>query len=422
MFHRITPRWAVAALLPLLIAPAVQAEDFGACFQALRGEAVRAGVTRAGFDKLTTGLSPDLSVVKLLDDQPEFKTPIWDYMAALVDAERVADGQARMGQWKESLQAAEARFGVDPATVVAVWGVESDFGRSFGKRPLLTSLGTLSCFGRRQAYFRSEFFSLLKLIEQGDLRVDGPAGTDGLVGSWAGAFGHTQFMPSTYQRLAVDFDGDGRRDLVGSVPDALGSTANFLAKAGWRRGQPWGFEVKLPEGFDAALAGRRNKRPLADWVARGVRLADGQALAVKAGEGAGPAGVLLPAGVKGPAFLVFSNFDAIYGYNAAESYALAIAHLADRLRGAGPLVTAWPTPDPGLSRAERRELQSLLAARGHAIGEIDGMLGAASRVAIQAEQKRLGLPEDGRAGQNLLGLLREVPAAAAPLQASAPAR
>jgi len=412
VFHRITPWRALAALLPLLIAPAAQADDFKACFPALRDEAARAGVARASFDKLTATLSPDLSVIKLLDDQPEFKTPIWDYMAALVDAERVADGQARMAQWKESLQAAEARYGVDPATVVAVWGVESDFGRSFGKRPLLTSLGTLSCFGRRQAYFRGEFFSLLKLIELGDLRVDGPAGADGLVGSWAGAFGHTQFMPSTYQRLAVDFDGDGRRDLVASVPDALGSTANFLAKAGYKRGQPWGFEVKLPEGFDAALAGRKNKRPLADWAARGLRTVDGQPLSAKAGEGAGPAGVLLPAGAKGPAFVVFGNFDAIYGYNAAESYALAIAHLADRLRGGGPLATPWPTPDPGLARAERRELQTLLAARGHAIGEIDGMLGAASRAAIQAEQKRLGLPVEGRAVQKLLGLLRAAPAAA----------
>lgn len=418
MFHRFSRLPVAATLAPLLLATAAQAESFSACFATLRDDAGRAGVARASFDKLTAALSPDLSVIKLLDDQPEFKTPIWVYMAALVDAERVADGQARMAQWQESLQAAEARYGVDAATVVAVWGVESDFGRSFGKRPLLTSLGTLSCFGRRQAYFRGEFFSLLKLIEQGDLRVDGPAGPDGLVGSWAGAFGHTQFMPSTYQRLAVDFDGDGRRDLVASVPDALGSTANFLAKAGWKRGQPWGFEVKLPEGFDAGLAGRRNKHPLADWAARGVRTADGQPLSAKAGEGAGPAGVLLPSGVKGPAFLVFGNFDAIYGYNAAESYALAIAHLADRLRGGGPLLTAWPTPDPGLSRAERRELQTLLAARGHAIGEIDGMLGAASRAAIQAEQKRLGLTVEGRAGQKLLGLLRAAPAAAG----SAPAR
>jgi glucose-6-phosphate 1-epimerase len=286
---------------------------------------------------------------------------------------------------------------VDAETVVAVWGVESDFGRSFGKRPLLQSLGTLSCFGRRQSYFRGEFFSLLGLLDRGDIRAEAA------VGSWAGAFGHTQFMPSTYQRLAVDFDGDGRRDLVGSIPDALASTANFLARAGWKTGRPWGFEVKLPAAFDASLAGRKAKRPVAEWASRGVTRIDGAALV----EGnLSPSAILLPTGPKGPAFLVTSNFDAIYGYNAAESYALAIAHLSDRLRGGGPFVTPWPTDDPGLSRAERRELQTLLAARGYPIGEIDGMLGAASRAAIKAEQQRLGWAADGRAGQKLLKALR----------------
>jgi lytic murein transglycosylase len=278
---------------------------------------------------------------------------------------------------------------------VAVWGVESNFGQSFGKRTLVTSLATLSCFGRRQDFFRGEFISLLTLLDRGDILPEQA------VGSWAGAFGHTQFMPSTYQRLAVDFDGDGRRDLVGSVPDALASTANFLQRGGWKTGQVWGFEVRLPAGFDASLAGRRAKRPTQSWAALGLKRLDGRAL-----EGDTPAGLLLPAGVAGPAFLVHGNFDAIYGYNAAESYALAIALLSDRLRGQPALATPWPTDDPGLSRAERREVQSLLAARGHAIGEIDGMLGPASRAAIQAEQKRLGWPTDGRAGQKLLKALR----------------
>jgi len=402
--HRLLRAFVVASLG--WVACAASAQDFNACLPGLRDDALRAGIARAAWDKLTPKLVPDLSVVALLDDQPEFKTLIWDYLAGLVDDQRVADGQARRDEWREVLSKASARFGVDAETVVAVWGVESDYGRAFGKRPLLTSLATLSCFGRRQGYFRGEFFSLLKLIDQGDLRIDGPAGADGLVGSWAGAFGHTQFMPSTYQRLAVDFDGDGRRDLVASVPDALASTANFLARAGWKTGQPWGFEVKLPEGLDAsALAGRRNKRALTDWAARGLRRVDGKPL-LAANETAGPAGLLLPAGPRGPAFLVLANFDAIYGYNASESYALAIAHLSDRLRGGGPLVTPWPTDDAGLSRAERRELQTLLAARGHPIGEIDGMLGTASRAAIKAEQQRLGLAVDGRAGQKLLKALK----------------
>jgi membrane-bound lytic murein transglycosylase B len=223
-----------------------------------------------------------------------------------------------------------------------------------------------------------------------------------LVGSWAGAFGHTQFMPSTFERLAVDFDGDGRADLMDSSVDALGSTANFLARAGWQTGLPWGIEVKLPSGMSVAGEGRRSKRPVADWTARGVRRTDGTALP----DSLGAAGLLTLAGAKGPAFLVTRNFDALYSYNAAESYGLAIAHLSDRLRGAGPFTTPWPTDDPGLSRAERRELQGLLVMRGHDIGPVDGMLGNQSRVAIRTEQQRLGHEADGRGGQKILKALR----------------
>jgi hypothetical protein len=209
-------------------------------------------------------------------------------------------------------------------------------------------------------------------------------------------------MPSTFMRLAVDFDGDGRRDLVDSVPDALASTANFLKRAGWNSALPWGFEVSLPAGFDTSDAGRRNKQPMQQWVARGVKRVDGGALP----PGATPAGLLLPAGAGGPAFLVTRNFDALYSYNAAESYALAIAHLSDRLRGGGAFATAWPTDDPGLSRAERRELQTLLIARGHDIGEADGMIGSRTREALKAVQAELGLEPDGRAGQKALNALR----------------
>jgi lytic murein transglycosylase len=382
--------------------PAVAGDELSACLNRLGDDAARAGVGAPAWQRITSPLVADPSVLTLLDAQPEFRMPIWDYLAVLVDDERVADGRARLAQWGDTLKAVSARYGVDAATVVAVWGVESDYGRSFGKRPLLNSLATLSCFGRRQGYFRGEFFSLVKLIEQGDLRP----GEDGvLTGSWAGAFGHTQFMPSTYARLAVDFDGDGRRDLVGSVPDALASTANFLARAGWRAGLPWGMEVRLPAGADLSGAGRRHKRPLSDWVARGITRLDGRPL-TEALPGATPTALLLPAGASGPAFIVTANFDAVYGYNAAESYALAIVHLSDRLRGGGPLATPWPTDDPGLSRAERRELQGLLASREHPIGDIDGALGPATRAAIQAEQQRLGWTADGRAGQKLLRALR----------------
>lgn len=312
-----------------------------------------------------------------------------------------------LARWRDTLGKVESEYGVDAATVVAVWGVESNYGKSFGKRPLLTSLSTLSCYGRRQPFFRGEFLTTLRIVDEGHLQPDR------LVGSWAGAFGHTQFMPSTFMRIAVDFDGDGRRDIVDSIPDALASTANYLRRSGWRDGQTWGYEVRLPSGFDESLVGRKSKRALSQWSALGVRaLLPGQGKAGASAQSQGmaadaKAGLLLPAGPQGPAFLVFRNFDAIYSYNAAESYALAIAHLADQLRGGGAFITPWPTDDVGLSRAGRRELQTLLVLRGHDIGEIDGMIGSRSREAIKAEEQRLGMTPSGRAGQKILRLLRD---------------
>lgn len=386
-------------LIPLLLSASfaahAQTDDFARCLDNLRPAARSANVSEATWRAHADALQPDMGVVGNLDAQPEFKTPIWDYLAALVDDERVADGAARLKEHAEVLQRAQQRFGVDPATVVAVWGVESNYGQSFGRTPIVQSLATLSCFGRRQGYFRTELFAALRVLQAGHFAPER------FTGSWAGAFGHTQFMPSTFERLAIDFDGDGRADLFDSAPDALASTANFLQRAGWSNQLPWGFEVKLPAGFSAAGEGRRTKRPSAEWRARGLRLVDGSPLP----EGLS-LGLLTPAGVQGPAFLVTRNFDAIYSYNAAESYGLAIAHLADRLRGAGPFAAPWPTDDAGLSRAERRELQTLLLARGHDIGEADGLLGEKTRSAVRAEQSRLGWEANGRAGQKLLKTLR----------------
>lgn len=371
--------------------------DYDACMVRMKTQAASRGVPAVSFDRFMAGVTADRSVLDLLDAQPEFTTPIWDYLAGLVDDERVADGRAMLETHRDLLARVEREYGVDPATVVAVWGVESDFGRISGRRPLLQSLSTLSCFGRRQEFFRGEFIATLKLLEDGDLA------DPGITGSWAGAFGHTQFMPTTYARIAVDFDGDGRRDLVSSIPDALASTANYLKRGGWHSGRPWGHEVKLPANFDTSLAGRTSRRPLSDWIARGVARVDGAPLASSDARSA----VILPAGRSGPAFLVFRNYDAIYSYNAAESYALAIATLADRLRGGSGLATSWPTDDPGLSRAQRRELQQALLARGHDIGAVDGMIGTNTRRAIRSEQQRLGLkPEDGRAGQRILRALQ----------------
>lgn len=376
-------------------APTYETAAFARCIAGIRGDAVKAGIPAAAFDALAD-VRPDMTVLPLLDSQPEFTTPLWDYLAGLVDDQRVADGRARLAEHRALLDRVAAQYGVDAETVVAVWGVESDYGRISGKRPLRVSLATLACNGRRQTFFRSEFIALLKLMHNGDLR------NRDTTGSWAGAFGHTQFMPSTYARIAVDFDGDGRRDLVDSIPDALASTANYLKQSGWRTGQPWGYEIKLPSGFNTAQAGRTNRKTVADWTARGITRLDGGALPA----GDTRAAVIVPTGTKGPAFIVFRNYDAIYSYNAAESYALAIATLADRLRGGTGLETPWPTDDPGLSRAQRRELQTLLLARGHDIGEVDGMIGSASRRAIQAEQRRIGLtPDDGRAGVRILEAL-----------------
>lgn len=391
----------ILLLLPLFLlaggaGPALASETLDGCLDRLQPKAQAAGVGEAVFREHTRGLSPDPSVLEALDYQPEFRTPIWDYLAGLVDQERIDDGLARLEEHAALLERIESEYGVDPATVVAVWGVESDYGRTFGSKSLLRSLATLSCAGRRQDFFRGELFAVLKLIQSGDL----PA-TD-LTGSWAGAFGHTQFMPSTYARIAVDGDGDGRRDLVGSVPDALASTANYLKRSGWRTGQAWGHEVSLPAGFDTTTNGRTTRRPLSSWRSRGLVRADGGPLPADDR----PAALLLPAGPKGPAFLVFRNYDAIYSYNAAESYALAIALLAERLRGNDGLRASWPTDDPGLSRAERRELQQHLVDLGHDIGPVDGMVGKLTREALAREQARLGLPADGRAGRRALEALR----------------
>ena len=382
--------------------PAIDPADFSRCLGELKGTPAFRNIAAAAYAQHTDGLAADPSVLVLLNRQPEFTLPVWDYLAMLVDDERVADGRAAYSRWHDTLQKIEQQSGVAPHVVVGVWGVESNFGQNLGGRPLVQSLATLSCFGRRQAYFRGEFAAALRILQEGHI----PA--DKLSGSWAGAFGQTQFMPSTFLRSAVDFDGDGRRDIVDSVPDALASTAKFLRNAGWRRGEPWGFEVRLPAGYDTSGASRNAKRPIAAWRADGLTLADGTPLP----DSPASAGLLLPAHRQGggPAFLVGRNFDALYSYNASENYALAIAQLSNLVTApAGTpigFVQAWPTDDPGLSRAQNRELQVLLLARGHDIGSADGLIGAKTREAIKLEQQKLGMAPDGRAGQKLLAALR----------------
>lgn len=369
--------------------------DFQSCLAGIKGAAAAKGVSEETFDGLTQRLEANPDVLKSEAYQPEFKTAIWDYLAGLVDEERVQDGLAAMQANARALASAKSRFGVPPNVVTAVWGVESNFGRNFGSKPVIQSLATLACSpSRRAGYYRGELIAAMKIVQSGDID---PRDFNG---SWAGAFGHTQFMPSTFLGTAVDGDGDGRRDLVHSSPDALASTANFLHKAGWQPGVPWGFEVRLPEGYHGP-SGRGKKQPMSAWAGRGITRIDGGGL------GEGRAALLLPAGPNGPAFLVTRNFDAIYGYNAAESYALAIALLSDRLAGRAGLRTPWPVSDPGLSRADRRELQSRLQQKGYDIaGKIDGVIGDKTREAIVDFQRRSGLKADGRACQSVLNALR----------------
>ncbi len=377
---------------------------FSACLDRVRVSSRAARVRDSTWRAHMTGLEPDPRVLAASRAQPEQQLTIWDYIAATVDDERLDDGRRLLAEHASTLADIERKYGVDPATVMAVWGLESNYGQGLGGLPLVTSLATLSCEGRRQTYFRRELFAVLRILQAGHMTADV------MRGSWAGAFGHVQFMPGTFEWLAVDFDGDGRRDLMGSVPDALASAANFLRNAGWQRAQPWGIEVQLPARAGAPFSlrgeGRRVKRPLSQWTARGLRRVDGSSLVQTGLSGTTRAALIAPAGVAGPAFLVFRNYDAIFRYNGAQSYAIAIAHLADRLRGGAPFVTAWPTDDLGLSRAERREMQRLLLARGHEIGAVNGVLTARTRAAIRLEQARLGQTVDGRPGQRFLQALR----------------
>ena len=396
--------------------PNLSNSEFQQCLDGLKNSSAFRGVSSQTFETYRPS-QPDPTVIRSLNYQPEFKKDVWDYLASLVDSERVEDGIRAKREQAEVLRRIESRYGVKAEHVLGVWGVESNFGQTLGKKNLFDSLATLSCFDRRQSYFRGEFANALKIVQNGDIRPQD------MTGSWAGAFGQTQFMPSTFLELAVDFDGDGRRDLVNSVPDALASTANFLDKAGYRTGEPWGFEVKIPDGYWGA-SNRRDKKPMSYWRGKGFTLANGQPLPYSLDK----AGLLLPAGNKGPAFLVGKNFDAFYSYNASENYALAIAHLSDMISKNRTdnvnFATPWPTDDPGISRRQSREIQQALLDRGYDIGAADGMIGDKTRQAIQDFQRQQGVNPDGRAGMKLYRMLvvdnANAPMQGAPIQNNTP--
>ena len=359
-------------------------------------EAEAGGIPRDLYVRVMQPLEPDPDVIARNDNQAEHNTAIWDYLARRVSDTRIANGRAELQRYDSDLKAIEARYGVDRNVLVAIWGIETNYGTYAGDKSVLRSLATLAYGGRRQAYGRQQLLAALDILSHGDIAAER------FTGSWAGAMGHTQFIPTTFNAYAVDWTGDGRRDIWSSVPDALASTANYLAARGWSRQRPWGFEVALPQGFDYGLVGEVGRRNFADWVHMGVRVAGGGRFGLPLEK----ASLLLPAGAAGPAFLVTDSFDALLAYNSSVSYALAVALLADRLRGQGPLVHAWPSSQPILSRNERIELQTLLTSRGFDTGGTAGYFGHKTQTAIQAYQRSAGLVPDGYATAELLERIR----------------
>jgi lytic murein transglycosylase len=331
-----------------------------------------------------------------MDSQPEFTKAIWDYLDILVNDNRLAKGREILAKYKTIFDAVEKSYGVDRYIVASIWGIESNYSTQMGDRNVLNSTATLACIGRRQAYFKDEFLTALEILNRGDLRPEQ------MRGSWAGAFGPTQFMPTAFKRYAVDGDGDGRRDVVDNPSDLIASTANNLKKDGWQTGQSWGYEVVLPKAFNFMLADKAKAMTIAQWQQQGLTRAGGKPFPNPTDK----AYLLAPAGAEGPGFLMLQNFRVIMKYNPAEAYALAIGHFADRLRGEAPFVQPWPRQERVLSRAERLELQQLLAQRGFYRGTPDGQFGGQTREALRGFQASIGAPADGFASSDVLERLR----------------
>jgi lytic murein transglycosylase len=383
---------------PDMTADAIQsaAANFSRCVDGLYPAAAKRGVSRSTFEAHTRGLTPELKIMDLMDAQPEFTKAVWEYVDLLVNEDRIRRGREILAEHRAAFEAAERSYGVDRYILAAIWGIESKYSTMGGDRSVVRSTATLSCVGRRQNYFRNEFIAALELLERRDVRPEQ------LKGSWAGAFGPTQFMPTVYRNHAVDADGDGHRDMINSVSDMLASTANFFKRNGWIAGETWGYEVMVPKNFNFLLADRSRQMTIAEWERLGIR---------RAGDKPFPrhgdrAYLFVPAGAQGPGFLMLHNFRVIMRYNPAEAYALAIGHLSDRLRGSEAFVQGWPRHERVLSLSERAEMQQLLARRGFDAGEPDGRFGAKTRAAIRDFQASAGLIPDGFATQTVLLRLR----------------
>ena len=382
--------------------PAHGQGNFDSWLADFRQHAAAQGISPATLDAALTGLTPVARVIELDGRQPEFLSTFADYMGKRVTPGRVARGQALMQEHAALLDAVERRYGVPKQVLVAFWGLETNFGANLGTLNIPASLATLAWDGRRSAFFRSQLLDALRIIDAGHV-----AAID-MNGSWAGAMGHMQFMPSTFRAYAIDGDGDARIDLWQSLPDAMHSAANYLRRAGWRAGEPVAIEVRLPDGFDWRQARVAHRLPVADWAARGVQTLDGSALPGVAGRAA----IVLPQGWQGPAFMVFDNFDVVMDWNRSQNYALSVAQLSHQLAGGTAL--AWQGGEAGvLSTAQLKALQTALNELGFDTGSPDGLPGPRTQTALRRYQARHGLPADGYPSPGMLAHIEQNHAAAA---------
>ncbi len=379
--------------------PVTENAAFADWLTAFRADAMKAGISGETFDRSLAGVRIDRDVIEANEAQPEFTKPVWEYLEGALSDTRVAKGRALLAENKALLDRIEARYGVDRHVLVAIWGLESNYGSFQGTMSVVRSLATLGFEGRRTEYGRTQLIAALEIIQHGDVAPKE------MTGSWAGAMRQTQFIPTTYNAHAVDFDGDGRRDIWKSHADALASAAHYLDQSGWKTGAVWGHEVKLPKDFDYSQADMSIRKSVAEWVKTGVARIDGRSF--PGGEMDEKASVFLPSGHRGPAFLVMENFRTVLAYNASTSYSLAVNLLADRFKGRGEIAGAWPRGDRPLGRHERHELQRLLTAKGHDTGGVDGIIGYNTRKAVRAYQASIGLPADGYPTHELLQRLKK---------------
>jgi membrane-bound lytic murein transglycosylase B len=384
---------ALTLVAPSTFARADDGNGFATFLTQLWPDAAARGIDRATFARAFAGVTPDPGVLAAMRREPEYGKPYAAYLDGLVSPSRIAIGQRKLAQFADTLGRVERAYGVERTVLVSIWGVESSFGEAPAHWDVFRSLATLAQAGFQHPLFRDELLSALKMLH------DDPLPRSEFVGSWAGAMGQAQFLPSSYLRYAVDFDGDGRADIWHSVPDVLASIANYLQKSGWRRGLPWGVEVVVPPGFDY----RQSRGTFADFARRGFRRADGEPFPTAADAEA--AILFFPSGAAGPAFLVTGNFIVLKRYNDSDAYALAVGELSDRLRGAGPIRAAWPRDDVQPSRHERIALQRRLADLGYAVKDFTGHLDFDQRDAIRELEQRFGMPPDGHPSPDFLARL-----------------